>query len=319
MRAGLGIGHLGLYLVLKVPFATGQVLPPAVLLGVILNFGLLSRTHEIMAIKTSGLDILRLTRPVIMCAGLLAGVLLVLNLYVVPWSQGRLNFFWETQVQKKPPRSLINLEHFWYKGDQAIYNIILYRKDIQTLEGVKIYFFTRQFQLSKVVIAKRAIWQCYHWRFYQGLVQTFEGSGGESGEKFQERDFVLTEQPADFGSLEKKTSEMDAGELLRNIDRLERDGYKSTSYRVEFHNRLSLALTPMVLALLGLGLALREEQYSLPAIVALGMGLSFAYWLLSGFSVSFGQAERWPVLAAVWLPHGLVALLALELLRRARR
>jgi len=62
VRAQLGAEELLVYLALKLPFAVGQVLPAAVLLGVMLTFGLMSRSHETMAIRTSGLNVLNLQR-----------------------------------------------------------------------------------------------------------------------------------------------------------------------------------------------------------------------------------------------------------------
>ena len=91
VRAPSGLGALLEYLVLKLPFAIGQVLPAAVLLGVMLTFGLMSRSHETMAIRTSGLNILPLTRPTIIYSGVVTLLLLTLNLYLIPWSQGRLD------------------------------------------------------------------------------------------------------------------------------------------------------------------------------------------------------------------------------------
>ena len=320
VRAQLGPGALLEYLILKLPFAVGQVLPAAVLLGAMLTFGLMSRSHETMAIRTSGLNILSLIRPTIIYSGVVALLLLALNLYLIPWSQGRLDVFWQTQVDKKAPRNLHNLEHFWYKGDQAIYNIVMFRKDIQTLEGVKIYLFDRQFHLVQIIAAARAQWQEDHWRFFEGYVQFFApGTGAVTGEKFEQRDLVLTEHPKDFANLEKKVTEMDVNELYRYTARLERDGYKSTPYRVDLYSRFSLALTPLVLVMLGLGLALRHEQIYLTSMVAVGLGLMFVYWLFFGFCTSFGQAGSIPVLLAVIFPHLAFGLVALRLLRQVTR
>jgi lipopolysaccharide export system permease protein len=319
VRAELGAGDILRYLALKLPFALGQVLPAAVLLGVMLTWGLMSRSHETMAIRTSGLDILRLARPLLVLSLGVTVLLLALNLYVIPWSQGRLDVFWQTQVEKKHPHDLHNLEHFWYKGDQAIYNILTFRKDIQTLEGVKIYLFDRQFHLVQLIAAARAQWQGDHWRFYQGLIQTFDPEGTVQGEKFQQRDIVLTERPEDFGDLEKKVTEMDQTELRRYVAHLERDGYKSTPYRVELYGRFSLSVTPVILRFMGLGLALRHEESHITSMVAAGLGLMFAYWLFYGFCASFGQAGRWPVFLAVLTPHLFFGGLALLLMRQVTR
>ena len=319
VRAHLGLVDLLFYSLLKIPFAVGQVLPAAVLLGIMLTFGLMSRNQETMAIRTSGLDILQLARPLIYLTGWLAAVMLVLNLFLIPWSQGSLNNFWQSQVEKKPPRDLHAMQHFWYKGDQAIYNILLFRKDIQTMEGVKIYLFDRQFHLVQIIAAARAQFQGDHWRFTNGQIQTLDETGILSGEKFQQRDLVLTERPEDFSNLEKKVNEMDFPELYRYVGRLERDGYKSTPYRVDLYSRLTLALTPLMMIILGLGLALRHNEIHLTSIVALGMGLMFAYWLFIGFCASFGQAGRWPALLAVTFPHLICGAAALGLLRRVTR
>jgi lipopolysaccharide export system permease protein len=319
VNAGLGLGGFTTYILLKVPFALSQVLSPAVFLGATLTFGLLSRSHETMAMRTSGLNILRLIRPVLFLAALTALVGLALNLYLAPWSQARLATFWETQVLKKPPRSLVALEHFWYKGDGAIYNIVLFRQDVQTLEGVRIYLFDSHFNLMQVVVAKQARWQGDAWRLYHGYIQTFTEETPTVWESFEKRDFNLTEKPQDFSSLEKKIAEMDLTELRRYVDRLERDGYKATLYRSEIYSRFSLGMTPLILAMLGLGLALRRENHSLPALVAVGMGLIFLYWVIFGLSVSLGQAGRWPILFGVWWPHILFGLLAGVLLARASR
>jgi lipopolysaccharide export system permease protein len=319
VRAQLGAAELLEYLLLKLPFAIGQVLPAAVLLGVMLTFGLMSRSHETMVIRTSGLNILSLIRPTVIFAGVVALLLLALNLYLIPWTQGQLNLFWQTRVEKKPPRNLHNLEHFWYKGDQAIYNIVMFRKDLQTLEGVKIYLFDRQFHLFQVIAASRAQWQDGHWRFYHGYVQFFEPNGVVTGEKFQQRDLVLTEHPKDFADLEKKVTEMDVGELYLYTGRLERDGYKSTPYRVDFYSRFSLALIPLILVFLGIGLALRQERIHLTSMVAVGLGLMFGYWLFFGFCVSFGQAGSLPPLLAVTLPHLAFGAVAAALLRQVAR
>ncbi|MBM4294914.1 MAG: YjgP/YjgQ family permease [Deltaproteobacteria bacterium] len=315
VRADLHVPDFLHYVLLKVPFAVSQVLPAAVMLGIMLALGLMSRRHETMAVRTSGLDIFRLSRTVYLIVASVALTMLALNFYLVPWSQGRLALFWQTKVEKRPAPSLHKMEHFWYKGDQAIYNIVLFQKDIQTMEGIKIYLFDRNFQLVQVISAARAQWQNGHWRFYQGMTHTFNSPGGEMGERFQERDIVLTERPGDFAELEKKVTEMDVGELYRYVQRLERDGYKSTPYRLDLYYRFSQAFAPFILITLGLGLALGYENIHISGVVAMGVALMFGYWLFYGFCLSFAQAGYLPAVLAVILPHLVFGGLALRAVR----
>lgn len=319
VKAGLGLPDFGLYVLLRIPFALEQVIAPAVLLATLLTFGLLARFHETMAIRTAGLDILSLTRPVLLLAFLAALALAALTLFLVPWSQTHFNAFWEGRVQKNPARSLLRLERLWYKGDGAIYNILVFDKAHLTLEGVTVYFFDPQFRLTRVVTAKQAVYLHGAWEFQEGTLQEFDPAGPGSLERFSRRTFQLTEKPEDFGALEKKVGEMDLAELSRYIERLERDGYRSTPYRAELHSRLSLGLAPLVLALLGLGLVLRYETWYLPVLVAMGLSLMFLYWLAAGLGASFAQAGRLPLVLTVWFPHVAFMLLGGILLSRARR
>jgi lipopolysaccharide export system permease protein len=100
------------------------------------------------------------------------------------------------------------------------------------------------------------------------------------------------------------------------VQRLERDGYKSTPYRIDLYNRFALALGPLILVAMGLGLALRYEMIHISGMVAMGMGLMFIYWLFLGFCLSFGQAGQLPVLLAVTLPHLVFGTVAYLMLRR---
>jgi lipopolysaccharide export system permease protein len=299
-----------------------------VLLAGILTFAMLSRRNESMAIKTSGLDILYLLRPVIFWSAAVTLMLFALNLFFIPWSQQKYDQFWQTQVEKKPLPSLSKLERFWYKGDNAIYNILLFRKDTQTLEGVKVYLFDRQFHLIKIIAATRAQWwksvqgergEVQLWHFYQGFTQSFGPGEKMAGEKFGEMVQPLTEHSNDFSFLERKDREMDQIDLYRYISRLERDGYDSTQYRVEFHSRISQSVAPLILVILGIALVLRREKVNIPATVAVGTAIYFGYWLFFGFCTSFGRAGRWPVLLADWLPHLAFAILTIFLLRQASR
>ena len=62
------------------PVAASQVLPAAVILAVIITFGLLSRHNETIAIKCAGLNMARMLRPILLISLLLSLVLLILNL-----------------------------------------------------------------------------------------------------------------------------------------------------------------------------------------------------------------------------------------------
>ncbi|MFP3869016.1 MAG: LPS export ABC transporter permease LptG [Desulfobacteraceae bacterium] len=299
------------YFSARLPEAIGQVLPAAVLLAVMITLGLLARNNETIAIRTCGINVFCLIRPLLVLTAVLSLILLIFNFYLIPWGQHQLTAIWETKVEKKPPRSLINMERFWYKGDRAIFNILMFRKDTRTLEGVKIYLFDQQFRLVQLIAAERAQWDGSQWHFYQGISETFSPAGTVVGESFQEKVIPLSEKPKDFAVIDKKITEMDFNELSRYIGRLERDGYDPTPYRLDLQRRMALSLTPLIVTLIGGGLALFKEKTYIPAVIATGIAVVFVYWLSIGFCLSLGEAGHLPIFWAAWLPNILFSIIGL--------
>ena len=294
-------------------------MPAAVILAVIITFGLLSRHNETIAIKCAGLNVVRMLRPILLISLLLSLSLLMLNLYLNPWLTQRINIIWETKVDKKPTRELIELKYLWYKGDRAIFNISEFRKDTKAMENVKIYVFDHQFHLSQFIAAKKAQWTGNHWLFYGGMVQTFVPGGQIIGETFDERTIIMTERPEDFANLERKVTEMNAYDLYRYILRLERDGYDSRPYWVELQSRIAMSLTPLIVTLIGGSLILWQEKSNIPLGIAMGIGLVFIYWLLYSFFLSLGQVGKMPVVLSAWLANIIFGLAGVAVLQRAFR
>lgn len=319
LRADFGLGGMIGYFLLKLPLALSQVLPAAVLLAVILTFGLLSRRRETIAIKCAGINIVQLLLPLLGLALLLSLLLGLLQLYLNPRLQWRLNQIWETQVEKKPARELMDLKSFWYKGDRAIFHIAEFQKTAKIMIDVKIYAFDRDFHLIQFIAARRATWTGEYWHLQQGMVQTFLAGGRVISEAFQDRNLILTERPEDFVNLERRLNEMTGADLYRYILRLERDGYDSTSQWLEFFNRFSLALTPLIVTLIGASLVLWRENVNIPFCLTLGIGLVFGYWLLHSFCNSLGSVGLLPALVAAWAADLIYALAGVAALRVVSR
>jgi lipopolysaccharide export system permease protein len=319
LRAEIKITTILEYFAAKMPVAASQVLPAAIILAVIITFGLLSRHNETIAIKCAGLNVARMLRPILLISLLLSLVLLILNLYLNPRLTQRINIIWETKVENKPTRELIELKYLWYKGDRAIFNIFEFRKDTKTMEKVKIYIFDQQFHLIQFIAAKKAQWTGKDWVFQDGMVQTFIPGGQIIGENFTKRTFIMTERPEDLSSLERKVNEMTANDLYRYIHRLERDGYDSRPYWAELQGRIAMSLTPLIVTLIGGSIILWQEKTNIPFGIALGIGLVFIYWLMYSLFLSLGQVGKMPIVLAAWLANIIFGLTGAVVFQRAFR
>ena len=72
------------YFLLKAPAISFQIAPLAILMATLLTFGLLSRGHEITAMRSCGFSLLWVTSPFIVFAAGISLVLLLFSSTVIP-------------------------------------------------------------------------------------------------------------------------------------------------------------------------------------------------------------------------------------------
>jgi len=102
MEAGLPISRLIRYLQLKLPQIIAQITPIGLLLSVLIAFGLMNKNNEIIALKSGGVSVYYLLRPVLTIAVFLAILLFSLSEIVVPITISKANKIWLMEVKNKP-------------------------------------------------------------------------------------------------------------------------------------------------------------------------------------------------------------------------
>lgn len=319
-EAGVPTSTMMSYFLLQVPEITSLMVPMAVLMATIITLGLMSKKNEILAIKSSGLSLMRYTLPIVLSALALALSVALINETILPGTKSRTNYIWEVLVEKRPA-GLYHKEKFWYKGQGSIYQVGFYDPGSQTLSDVVYHRFDKDFNLVERVDGRRARYLGGKWVFFEGLRQRLMPDGGYSGEAFDEKAIALPERPTDFSRLAKPSEEMSLAELGRYLEKIEQEGYDSRRQRVDLQAKLSFPFVCLIMALLGIPLALMKErgQFLAPAVV-IGLGLALLYWV--GFSYSksvFGYSGVLPPVLAAWLPNAVFALGGLGLMTSIRQ
>ncbi|SNR30257.1 MULTISPECIES: LptF/LptG family permease [Hymenobacter] len=149
----LGLGVIAQLLfffsVLIVPIS----LPLAVLLSSLMTFGTLGEHHELTAIKTSGISLTRILRPVLLVSLLLAGAGLWFNNTIVPMANLKAySLLWDVRQQKL---ALDIREGVFYNGIPG-YTIKVNKKlgeNGDLLKGVMIYDHTQGRGSNTVILA----------------------------------------------------------------------------------------------------------------------------------------------------------------------
>ncbi|MDQ6756869.1 MAG: LptF/LptG family permease [Bacteroidota bacterium] len=113
-------------------------LPIAILLSSIMTFGKLGENFELVAIKSSGISLLRFMRPLFFVALVLGGITFLFANYVIPYANLKFAVIYNDIYRKSPAFDL--KEGVFYNGFKG-YSIKVAKKDKDksTLKGVLIY------------------------------------------------------------------------------------------------------------------------------------------------------------------------------------
>ena len=301
LAAGLAFSWAAQYFLLKVPFILQQGIPMAVLMGTLIALGLFVRNNELTALRASGVSPLLLAGPIVMTAVLLSLMDFGLAEYLVPFTTSRLNWVWHVKVKKLPEQSGFTQEKLWYKSGNTLYNIRVFHPERQMLEGVTIYRFDNAFRLVQRLDARRGEWDGESWVFTDGVFLNLNADNKFALERFEHRRLELEESPESFLHLEKPPEEMTIAELGRYVTKIESEGYDATRYRVDFHAKIAFPFTSVIMAILGIGVALYQGKRGGIAIgVAVSVALAFIYILIFQLVLSLGYAGNLHPFLAAW-------------------
>jgi lipopolysaccharide export system permease protein len=149
---GVGMNVLAeLFFYASVTF-TPVALPLSILLASLMTFGNLGEHLELLAMKASGISLLRIMKPLIYCVVVLSGISFVFQNNIVPQAQTKMYTIVLSLKQKSPELDIP--EGVFYKEIQG-YNVYVKHKNKKTglLRDMMIYDYSKGFENAVVVAA----------------------------------------------------------------------------------------------------------------------------------------------------------------------
>ncbi len=305
-----------IFFIFKIPYIAMQISPVCVLMAVLITFCLMVRNNEILALKSSGISLFHLFRPVFILGIFFAVALFFLSELVVPATMEKSIGIWRKDVKKKTDFAT-NKKNIWIRGTNSITHIRSYDPVNQMILGLTREVFDRNFTLIKRIDAKKGVCKGDKWILFTVMEQNLKKEQNKImlyDEKTEKFDFL----PDDLSTLVQKPEEVGFFELFSYIDNIEAEGYDATTYRVDLYGKIAFPFVCIIMCLIGTGVALGEKiNASMPAKIVIGIGIAFAYWVVHSFCVSLGYGQILPPLIAVWVANVLFSSLGLYLLLSA--
>ncbi|HEX8710748.1 MAG TPA: LPS export ABC transporter permease LptG [Terracidiphilus sp.] len=301
---------VGDYLLNLTPSMLYQLAPLAVLVAVLVTFGVLNRNSEIVAMKAAGISLYRLVVPIVFIAAVLAVSLFLFDQYYLPQANRRQEAL-RNIIKGNPPQTYLHPEQGqWIFGEPnpgepgRIFYYQFFDPENNEFANLSVFEFKPgNFQLTQRIFASRVYWddQSNAWHFQNGWTSTFRDAGVTGFRQFQQATFPeIHELPAYFKKEALQSQEMNFGQLESYIRDLRQSGFDTMQLRVALWHKIAYPLTTIIMAGLAIPFALFMGRRGSITAIAVAIGVALAYWVVDGLFSAMGSVNYLPAALAAW-------------------
>ncbi|MBX7219761.1 MAG: LptF/LptG family permease [Blastocatellia bacterium] len=318
------IGLVAEYLLFLAPQTINYMLPFAVLVAVMVTFGLYGKTSQLIALNSSGQSLYRLTVPILAGAILTGGFMLVSQEYILPFTnraQGYLRYL--IKGGQQPPQTFYQANRKWLRGQEnRMFNFRHFDSEKNEFFGLAVYEINPQTSgLVSRLYARQAVWDAKtsEWVLSKGWRRTF-GADGRTLDRteIKEERLRIAEGPNYFKQEVPEVSIMSIRQLWDQIAELQHNGVDVLSLRIALQGKFANPLTCLVMALVALPFSFTVGRRGALFGVGVGIAIAIVFWGTIGVFDQLGRYEMLPAFWAAWGPNMLFSVGGLYLLFTAK-
>ncbi|HNX82045.1 MAG TPA: LptF/LptG family permease [Candidatus Omnitrophota bacterium] len=312
------------YYVSYLPIIFVQVAPISTLLAILYTFGSFNRNNEIIAMRSSGLSIFQISKPIIIFGVILYMFIFWINDRFVP-NALQLNQQIKTQIEsgkkqtpQKTDETILNLSMYGLRNRLIFVN--RFTPSSNTMEGITILEHDEHQNLIKKIVANKAVFMDGLWRFYHSLTYEFELNGQMKTEpRYMDEEIVaIPETPKEFLSQRQKTENMTIAQIQDYIWKLSKSGATGVirKLKVDLYQRFAFPLTSFIIIFLAIPFSLKLKKRA-TGLSSLGLSIvvGFLYYVVNAISIALGYAGILMPIVAVSLSHVFFFTLSLYLIQ----
>ncbi len=299
----------------------------ACLIATLFTYSSLNSTNEIIAVRASGLNFWKITRPALIFALLVCALVFLANERFVPQSslvneEIRQNYIKITISDKSKGHQIIrNLTFYGLKN--RLFFIDSFDPNTNELSGITIIGHDQNQNLREKIVALKGTWTGIAWKFYNCQISNYNTSQPNiSGDIkiYPEKLMEIKERPIDFLKQRLDVNTMNIMQLHAYIKRFQNSGAVKTinNLRVDFHQKIAFPFRTLIIVLAGLPFALMTGRRKAVTFTSIGIAvvISFLYYVIDAVGLALGKGSGLPPMAAAWLAPGIFLSLGLILIKK---
>lgn len=292
-------------IILNLPTVFVMTIPMSMLLATVMGINKLCLASEITVMRACGIGINRIAKPIFIFAASMTILSFLVNEFIVPvtGSQSKTLAVWAVG-QKNIPDGKKNYtlketkDKFFIKRFFYVENCTK-----KSLDNVSVIDFSNE-DTTQIIQASKGETAKDGWIFRNASVYTLDNDGKLMNTSWIDKTSI------DFGiDAKEELSKVSENELnfrqlsnyIKNTQ-FEKERTKN-EYRVKLHEKLALPFTTIVLALLGIPLAITPPRVRYNRGFLLSICILFGFYLIRGFAISMGESGTIHPMLAAWLPN----------------
>lgn len=316
-RGNYNINNMLIFVLLSIPGHVYEVVPVAVLIGMMVSLGALSRSSELIVMRVSGLSIIDIGLALIKVGLLFTVLTFLVGEFITPISEKT------AQRMRIQATDAVVAQDFksglWVKDRQSFINVENVLPDA-TLLKINIYEFDENFKLKTISNAKKATYLNDRWRLSDVTQTQFKDSKDNvrttvQTNFFNKANWESAIRPELLNVLLIAPEKMSAWNLYSFVNHLANNKQNTTRYEVALWSKMIYPIACIVMVILALPFGfLQQRSSSNSSKIFVGILLGVIYQIMNRVFIHLGVLNDWPPLLSAITPTILFLLAGLSLI-----
>ena len=316
-RGSYGISKMLAFVLLSIPGHVYDVVPVAVLVGMMYSLGTLARNSELIIMRVSGLSLFNISTTLLKVGLLFTIITFFVGELITPISEKMAH-----RMRVKATDSVLVQDFrsgLWVKDGNSFVNVETVLPDASLL-NIHIYEFDDSFKLRSISNAKQGDYTDEHWRLSDVTQSKFNTYQQIEQNNVQTQFFNMANwksliRPDLLNVLLVAPEKMSAWNLYAFINHLETNKQKATRYWVALWAKMTYPLACMVMVILALPFAFLQQRASGTSTkIFIGVMLGVVYQIMNRVFIHLGVLNDWPPMMSAITPTILFLIAGLSLL-----
>lgn len=303
-------------------YFANSLFPIFLFLSIIWFTSKLANNTEIIAILGSGISFTRFLRPYVIGASIVSVLVLLMGFFLVPSASEGFNNFRYTYLKGGGKEAMRgdNTDVYRQINDHEFIYVNSFNPETKMAFNFSLEKFKKEQLVSKMT-ASRIKWNPKDstYTLYDYTKRTV-GAMGDKIEKAPEKKFRFAFDLEDLTPVVYIAETLNFTQLNSFIEKERKRGSSNiNTYLVVLYKKYSVPVSAFILTIIAVSVSAMKRRGGMGTNLAIGIAIAFAFVFFDKIFGTIAEKSSFSPLLAVWLPNIFFGILAIYLLRNAKR